>query len=99
MGEPCLILRDPELIKNILVKDFNYFVNNDMLVDKKLDPLFGQNPFVLKDEEWKKTRQFLTPGFAPAKVNRIRCRKKSHLEELEALSDHGKPTVCIVLPT
>nr|WCC58060.1 cytochrome P450 [Pharsalia antennata] len=68
MGEPCLILRDPELIKNVLVKDFSYFVNNDMMVDKKLDPLFGLNPFVQKDEEWKKTRQFLTPGFAPAKI-------------------------------
>lgn len=52
-----------------MVKDFSYFVNNDIFVDKQLDPLLGVNPFVLKNEEWKKTRQFLTPGFAPAKVS------------------------------
>nr|WCC58061.1 cytochrome P450 [Pharsalia antennata] len=69
MGNPCLLLRDPEIIKNVLVKDFSHFVNNDIFVDKKLDPLLGRNPFVLKDEEWKKTRQLLTPGFAPAKIN------------------------------
>lgn len=69
MIDPCLLLIDPEIIKNIMVKDFSYFVNNDIFVDKQLDPLLGVNPFVLKNEEWKKTRQFLTPGFAPAKVS------------------------------
>lgn len=71
MGDPCLLIRDPEIIKKITVKDFSYFPNNEISVHKELDPLIGLNPFVLKNEEWKKTRQMLTPGFAPAKVNRI----------------------------
>lgn len=69
MGDPCLLIRDPEIIKSIMVKDFTHFINNEIYVDKQLDPLLGANPFVLKNEEWKKTRQMLTPGFAPAKVS------------------------------
>nr|QYA71974.1 cytochrome P450 [Anoplophora glabripennis] len=71
MGTPSLIIRDPEIIKNVLVKDFSHFVNNDIYVDKKLDPLLGMNPFVLNDDEWKKTRQLLSPGFAPAKIKTL----------------------------
>lgn len=65
---PCLLIREPELIKNIVVKDFNHFVDNDVPMDKKVDPIFGRNPFVLRGTEWKTKRQQLTSHFTPGKV-------------------------------
>lgn len=68
---PCLLVRDPEFANRILVKDHRSFYNNDFFIDKKKDPLFGQNPFVLRDHEWKDTRHMLTPGFTGGKVKHI----------------------------
>ncbi|KAJ8935301.1 hypothetical protein NQ318_015335 [Aromia moschata] len=68
---PCLLVRDPELIKNVLVKDFKYFSDNDVFADKEIDPLIGRNPFILKGEEWKKTRMQLSPNFSSGKVRFI----------------------------
>lgn len=65
---PILLVRDPELIKEITVKSFSNFHDNDVLVDKKSDPIFGRNPFVLKGEEWKIVRTQLTPAFSSGKV-------------------------------
>nr|CAD7263340.1 unnamed protein product [Timema shepardi] len=48
--QPCIVLRDPELIKNVIVKDFINFQYNDFQVAIHADPLFGKNPFCLKGE-------------------------------------------------
>nr|CAD7261794.1 unnamed protein product [Timema shepardi] len=48
--EPALMIRDPELIRSVIVKDFNSFLNNDFNVDIMVDPLFGRNPVVIKDQ-------------------------------------------------
>jgi hypothetical protein len=42
MGQPGLLLRDPELIKQILVKDFASFTDNVASVNEKNDPMFGK---------------------------------------------------------
>ncbi|XP_066262203.1 uncharacterized protein [Euwallacea similis] len=68
---PCLLVRDPDFVNNILVKDHKSFYNNDFFIDKKNDPLFGQNPFVLRNQEWKDTRQMLTPGFTSGKMKNL----------------------------
>jgi hypothetical protein len=49
-GKPSLLIRDPELIKTVLVKDFNSFHSNDGRSDPDVDPLFGRNPFMLTGE-------------------------------------------------
>ncbi|CAG9858621.1 unnamed protein product [Phyllotreta striolata] len=65
---PALMIRDPELLRNILVKDFKHFTDNDFEVDKEIDPVFGRNPFVLKGQEWKHKRAQLTPCFTSGKM-------------------------------
>lgn len=39
---PNFIVTDPELAKNILVKDFNSFVNRGQFVNEKDEPLTGE---------------------------------------------------------
>ena len=46
--EPALLLRDPELVKAVLVKDFAKFHDNSFEIDIKVDPMFGINPFTTK---------------------------------------------------
>ncbi|KAJ8984451.1 hypothetical protein NQ317_012515 [Molorchus minor] len=70
-GTPCILVRDPELIKNITIKDFKHFNNNEIFLDKEVDPLLGRNLFVLKDAEWKRERERSTPGFSSARIKAV----------------------------
>jgi hypothetical protein len=48
--QPVLLIRDPEIIKSVLVKEFNSFHDNDIESVPDVDPVFGRNPFVLTGE-------------------------------------------------
>jgi hypothetical protein len=50
-SKPLLMLRDPDLIKNVLVRDFTSFHDNDIKINMDTDPMFGRNPFVLRGEK------------------------------------------------
>lgn len=65
---PSIVARDPGLIKDILISEFNSFRYNDFRLSKKLDPLLATNPFVSKDEEWKEGRKMILPTFSQSKV-------------------------------
>jgi cytochrome P450 family 6 len=64
---PVLLIRDPELIKHVLVKDFCYFPGKGNHPDLKGDPL-SYNLFNLEGEQWKYIRTKLTPAFTPGKL-------------------------------
>lgn len=68
MFTPIIIARDPDFIREITVKSFSNFHDNDIDVDIKKDPIVGRNPFVLKGEQWRIVRQQLTPCFTSGKV-------------------------------
>lgn len=65
---PTIMLRDPELIKYVTVKNFDNFVNHTALVDEKLDPYFGKNLFGLRDDSWRSMRSILSPSFTSSKI-------------------------------
>lgn len=64
---PALMINDTNLIQNILVKDFQYFMNHGLYVDEKRDPLSG-HLFSLHDEKWKNLRAKVSPLFSPIKL-------------------------------
>lgn len=68
MMTPVLLLREPEFIKSVLVKDFKHFQDNDIAVDKNVDLIFGRSPLVLTGSEWKEKRAQLTPFLSLTKV-------------------------------
>lgn len=66
--KPAILIRDPALIKDILIKDFKSFQHNDIYVDEKSDPFFGRNPFTLRGNRWKVARAQITPCFTGGRV-------------------------------
>ena len=66
--KPSLLIRDPELVKNILVKDFQTFMDRILLVDETLDPLFGNILSILKGQIWRHLRTNLTRVFTSRKM-------------------------------
>lgn len=70
-NSPVLLLRDPELIKQIGVKDFEHFTDHLRFADVDADPLWGNGLFALEGERWREIRQTLTPTFTSSKVKGI----------------------------
>lgn len=68
IGSPVYVIRDPELMKQIAIKDFDHFVNHRSFVSKDLDPLLGRSLFVMKDEKWREMRSTLSPAFTGSKM-------------------------------
>ncbi|XP_015177367.1 PREDICTED: cytochrome P450 9e2-like [Polistes dominula] len=65
---PILIIKDPELLKDITVKQFDHFPDHRAFVDETIDPVFGKNVFSLRGERWKEMRNTLSPSFTASKM-------------------------------
>lgn len=68
---PSLVIRDPELIKSFLIKDFQYFQDRNFEIDETVDPLQGKNLFMLKGDRWKALRTKLSPTFTSGKMKQM----------------------------
>ncbi|CAG2117633.1 unnamed protein product, partial [Medioppia subpectinata] len=80
-SEPQLIVAEPELVKNIMIKDFNLFVNRNDLAD--IDVIRDHMLTAVKDDEWKRLRsivrliyytissQIVSPTFSTGKIRKM----------------------------
>ncbi|XP_017130362.2 uncharacterized protein LOC108148033 [Drosophila elegans] len=70
---PQLLVTCPEYIHKIYATDFRSFHDNERgnFVDKRVDKILGNNPFVLKGDEWKERRTEITPGLSPNRVKAV----------------------------
>ncbi|XP_055385920.1 cytochrome P450 6g1-like isoform X1 [Condylostylus longicornis] len=68
---PALVIKDPELIKKVLIKDFNYFQDRFTTADIHRDLLGSNNLFLQKNPRWKKMRTNLTPVFTSGKIKQM----------------------------
>ncbi|KFB49803.1 AGAP012296-PA-like protein [Anopheles sinensis] len=72
---PVFLVRDPELIKRIAVKDFDHFVNHRRIFGSNLDPdsvaLFAKTLFALTDQQWRDMRATLSPAFTGSKMRQM----------------------------
>jgi cytochrome P450 family 6 len=64
---PVLLLMDPDLIKNILIRDFGHFQDHGFPFDETVDPL-GANLFMLNGDKWKTLRSKLSPTFTSGRL-------------------------------
>ncbi|KAG5888983.1 hypothetical protein JTB14_026054 [Gonioctena quinquepunctata] len=65
---PTLLIRDPELIKEVTIRDFDHFTDHRSFVTKTSDPLWGKNVFSLKGQKWREMRSILSPAFTSRKM-------------------------------
>lgn len=64
---PVLLLRDPEVIQSVLIKDFSHFTDRGIHCNENYDPL-SANLIAMPAQKWKNMRGKLTPTFSSAKL-------------------------------
>lgn len=67
IADPIVLVRDPELIKEMFVKNFETFSNRRGFGEVN-DPLFSKNLFSLKGQKWRDVRTLLSPAFTSSKM-------------------------------
>lgn len=74
MGNPILLIRDPELIKCITIKDFDHFVNHRRVLtngDAENPSLFEASLVAMENVRWKDMRSTLSPVFTGKKMREM----------------------------
>lgn len=66
--QPVVMLRDPELIKAIAVKDFEYFMDHRSILPEDGEPVWSRGLFSLKGQRWRDMRSTLSPAFTSSKM-------------------------------
>ncbi|XP_037044697.1 probable cytochrome P450 6d5 [Bradysia coprophila] len=64
---PVLLMRDPELVRTILVKDFENFSSRGWYVNEHVDPM-AHNMLVQNGDSWRNFRTKLAPTFTTGKL-------------------------------
>jgi cytochrome P450 family 28 len=69
--QPRLLVLDPELMKDIMIKYFKHFQGTEFAfkIDPEKDPLFGNHPFFLVGDAWKSKRNEISPAFTNTRVS------------------------------
>lgn len=69
---PLLVIRDPDLIKQLAVKDFDHFSNHrDFIFNEDVEPLMGKSLFMMRDQKWRDMRATLSPAFTGSKMRQM----------------------------
>uniref|UniRef100_A0A1B6EBP2 Cytochrome P450 n=1 Tax=Clastoptera arizonana TaxID=38151 RepID=A0A1B6EBP2_9HEMI len=101
MDKKAILIRDPELVERVMVKDFNHFYNRGLPVDLEKDPL-NANLFNLEGSEWRNMRLKISPTFTTGKLKGMleqlcACGDKliKHIGEVSAAGQpvHSKPII------
>ncbi|KAL5283300.1 hypothetical protein ACFFRR_005903 [Megaselia abdita] len=67
-NNPAFMIRDPEIIKKITVKEFDHFTNHRSFSDPENGGLFSLSLFTMKSQKWKDMRSTLSPAFTGSKM-------------------------------
>ncbi|KAL4096794.1 hypothetical protein QTP88_021678 [Uroleucon formosanum] len=81
MRTPYLMVRDPEIINDVLIKNFSSFPDRGIYSDFKVNPL-SNNLFFMENPQWKTIRTKLTPAFTSGKLKVMYDQIKKCGEEL-----------------
>ncbi|XP_055679447.1 probable cytochrome P450 9f2 [Lutzomyia longipalpis] len=65
---PTVIIRDPDILKQLTIKEFDHFSDHQPFGPKELDPLFSNSLFLLEGQKWREMRTTLSPAFTGSKM-------------------------------
>ncbi|XP_063223900.1 cytochrome P450 6j1-like [Bacillus rossius redtenbacheri] len=81
LGEPCvgifaldkpiLVIRDLDLVRCILVKDAQVFLDRTFAPQEEQDPLLAKSLFGIKGKKWRHLRVKLSPTFTSGKMRKM----------------------------
>lgn len=71
MGAPTVVPRDPALIKQIKVRDFDYFTDRQKSHYFEFDRLLSKSVLLLADQKWRDMRTILSPIYTSSKMNQM----------------------------
>lgn len=66
IGSQTICVTEPEMIKQIMVKEFHKFPNRGLPIE--LPPPLDSEMFLAKYPKWKRVRKVLAPAFSSAKL-------------------------------
>ena len=91
-GKPSLVVGDPELLKQIMIKDFPHFRNRFAI--QRPNAVIGKNVFIAREDDWKRIRNTLTPTFTAGKMKLmlplIEKSCDTLMKKLEGVCDTGE---------
>ncbi|XP_074039128.1 cytochrome P450 9e2 [Leptinotarsa decemlineata] len=82
MTSPGLMVKDADLVTQMLVTDYVHFNDHRVLIHDDLDPLFTKCIFALKGEEWQKVRKTVTPSYTSSKMKGLFSTMNEYSERL-----------------
>ncbi|XP_043279162.1 cytochrome P450 6A1-like [Venturia canescens] len=95
--KPVLLLVDPDIIKDVLIKDFSTFADRGLRTFEKVEPL-TQHLVNLEHARWRPLRTKLSPVFTSGKLKQmfyLLAECGEHLEKyVEKLTARNKPIEC-----
>ncbi|OXU20727.1 hypothetical protein TSAR_010092 [Trichomalopsis sarcophagae] len=65
---PVIIITDIDLVKTVLIKEFDHFADHRELGDAVGDPLLTKNLIAINGDKWRELRQLLSPAFTSSKM-------------------------------
>ncbi|XP_015510037.1 cytochrome P450 6a2 [Neodiprion lecontei] len=96
-SQPVLLVRDPDLIKDVMIKDFSNFSDRGIEIHEKFEP-FDLNLFNLEPTRWRPLRSKLSPAFTSGKMKHmftLMTECAEHFETyVDTLVEKGKPIDC-----
>lgn len=70
LNKPAMIFRDTELLRHILIKDFNNFTDRGFYFDEENDHI-SAHLFFLAGNKWRALRRKLSPTFTSGKIKNM----------------------------
>lgn len=65
---PTYLIRDPDLVKQLTIGDFDHFVNHRTVLEQGVDPLLDRSLFFVQDEQWRRLRAATSPNFTGSRM-------------------------------
>ncbi|KAL3269757.1 hypothetical protein HHI36_008817 [Cryptolaemus montrouzieri] len=81
--QPFLVIRNKELAKKILIKDFNVFQNRPLYYNAKIDPMAANALFILRGDVWRALRNKLSPIYTSGKMKLMMPLMKEVTDQME----------------